>query len=228
MARLRSLLLVEAKLLEAEYFMNRLPSLVFEGFSYELNAFLSAARSVTFLLQKEMRDVPGFDCWWNGRVAEMRDDPGMEFFKEARNFSQKEGRVSVAGFGGLFVGGGELMTYRFPQQGTTVPTQLVGREIVECCREHLGKLASTVLAFADLFPLYSCYRRAVTMEGLKELGLELSHIEKMLGFPVGWTEVSGVPLGERVRFLQKHFDGVDFRRIAVIAMYNPNQRPIGL
>lgn len=34
---------------------------------YELNAFLAAARSVTFLLQKEMAKVPGFAAWWDGQ-----------------------------------------------------------------------------------------------------------------------------------------------------------------
>ena len=223
MPRLHSLLLVEEKLLESEYFANRLPSLFFEGFAYELNAFLSAARSVTFLLQKEMRAVPGFDSWWSDRIAEMKEDPAMEFFKESRNFSQKEGRISVVGTGGLLVSGDEFMSYRFPRHGVSVPMQLVDRDVVECCREHLGKLASIVLAYAEAFPLHSCPRRAVTVEGLKELGLELSDIEKMLGFPSGWTNVQDVPDNERARILQRQFDGVDFQRIGAIAKYDPNQ-----
>ena len=51
---LNSLIPVEEKLLEADYFACRLSSLCDDAFRYELNAFLSAARSVTFLLQKEM------------------------------------------------------------------------------------------------------------------------------------------------------------------------------
>ena len=217
MSQLRSLLLVEEKLLEAEYFVNRLPLLFFEEIAYELNAFLSAARSVAFLLQKEMSDVPGFNSWWSGQVVEMKSDPSMAFFRDIRNFSQKEGRVSIVGTGGLLDSGGEFMSYRFPQRDPSVPKQLVGRDVVECCREHLGKLASIVLAYADAFPLHSCPRRAVTVEGLKELGLELSDIEKMLGFPSGWTDVPDIPHRERVRILQGHFDGVDFQRIKAIA-----------
>ena len=226
MPRLHSLLLVEKKLLEVEYFVDRLPLLFFEGFAYELNAFLSTARSVTFLLQKEMRDVPDFNSWWSDRVAEMKGDPAMVFFRESRNFSQKEGRVSIAGTGGLLVSGGEFMSYRFQQHGISVPKQLVDHDVVECCREHLGKLASIVLAYADAFPLHSCPRRAVTVEGLKELGLELSDIEKMLGYPRDWTDVPDVPRKERVRVLQGQFDGVDFRRIGAIARYDPNRRPL--
>ena len=166
MSPLRSLLLVEDKLLEAKYFINRLHFLFPAEFAYELNAFLSAARSVTFLLQKEMRTVPGFDKWWSDRVAEMRNDPAMEFFKESRNFSQKEGRVSVVGTGGLLASGEKSMSYLFARYGNSLPEQLIGRDVIECCREHLGKLGTIVLACADAFPWHSCARRAVTVKGL--------------------------------------------------------------
>ena len=226
MPQLRSLLLVEEKLLEAEYFANRLHLLLFAEFAYELNAFLSAARSVTFLLQKEMRSVPGFDNWWNDRMAEMRNDPAMKFFKELRNFSQKEGRVSVVGTGGLLAGGEKYMSYQFAQYQNSVPEQLIGRDVIKCCQEHLGKLATIVLACAETFPFHSCPRRAVTVEGLRELCLELSDIVRMLGFPSGWTDVLDIPYKERVRILQEQFDGVDFERIRAIAKHDPNQQPV--
>src|SRR5438270_600179 len=99
MTRLTSLLLVEERLLEADHFAKRLaPQRYCRRFGYELNAFLSAARRVTFLLQKEFAQVQGFESWWKGLRAEMRADPASRFFLELRNFSQKEGRVSVAGF----------------------------------------------------------------------------------------------------------------------------------
>ena len=221
---LGSFLLVEDRLLEAEYFLNRLHLLYFAEFAYELNAFLSAARSVTFLLQKEMRSVPGFDHWYGDRTLEMRNDPAMKFFKEARNFSQKEGPVSLVGMGGLLAGEEKSMSYQFARHGTSGPEQLIGRDVIECCREHLGKLAGIVLACADAFPLHSCPRRAVTVEGLRELCLELSDIETMLGLPRGWVDVPNIPYEERVRILQEQFDGVDFERIGAIAKYDPNQR----
>ena len=50
--RLTSLLLVEERLLEANYFASRLGRRMLntEHFKYELNAFLSASRSVAYLL----------------------------------------------------------------------------------------------------------------------------------------------------------------------------------
>ena len=72
MTYLKSLLLVEERLLEAEYFAPRLRWLCGDHFKYELNAFLSAARNATVLLQKEMREVFGFNDWWDNCQKKMK------------------------------------------------------------------------------------------------------------------------------------------------------------
>ena len=96
--RFTSLLLVEERLLEADHFARRLCRQPDSArFGYELNAFLSAARSVTFLLQKEMAKVPGFSSWWEEQQSQLRNDRSARFFVELRNFSQKAGRVSLVG-----------------------------------------------------------------------------------------------------------------------------------
>ena len=112
--RLTSLLLVEEKLLEAEYFGRRLRLLATPEFDYELNAFLSAARSVTFLLQKDMARVSGFAAWWSKRQEVMRRDDAMRFFKNLRNRSQKRGRVLLVGTPRRHTDGTQVWSYRFP------------------------------------------------------------------------------------------------------------------
>ena len=104
-----------------------------------------------------------------------------------------------------------------------VPKQLLQRDVAECCHEHLSKLATIVLACADSFPFHSCPRRAVTPEGLKTLGLQLSDIEEMLGLPSGCTDVADIPQEEFFRILQGHFDGVDFEGIRRVVEYTPEQ-----
>ena len=85
------------KLLEAEYFLGGLAVSNGPEFRYNLNAFLSACRSVTFVLQKAMSPMAGFGDWYAARRAEMRVDAAMGFFLELRNISQHEGPVSVVG-----------------------------------------------------------------------------------------------------------------------------------
>ena len=171
--RLTSLLPVEQKLLEAEYFGRRLRLLGTPEVDYELNAFLSAARSVTFFLQKEMARVSGFSRWWANRQEMMRQDDALRFFKSLRNRSQKRGRIFLVGAPRRHADGTLVWIYRFVGNDEGVPASLIYRDVVDCCLEHVAKLATIVLDFANEFPFHSCYRCALTPEGLASLALDL-------------------------------------------------------
>lgn len=211
--RLTSLLLVEERLLEAKYFALQLAK---QGginrFGYQLNAFLSAARSVTFLIQKEMARVPGFREWWECQRRALACDSAACFFLNLRNFSQKEGRVSLVGCSV----GPRRWSYRFAGNTAPVPSTLLDRDVAECCHEHVAKLARIVLACADVFPYYSCPRRAITVAGLAALSLLLEDVEDVVGLPRGWTDVG---LDGRLDVLRAHVDGVDFGALERIARW---------
>jgi hypothetical protein len=218
-ARLTSLLLVEERLIEAEYFAMRLAD-AGDGtvLGYELNAFLSAARSVTFLLQKEMNHVDGFDQWWREQQDRLRQDAAARFFLELRNFSQKEGRVSVVGTCGS--GAGKRWRYFFAGTTEPVPAGLLNREIADCCLEHLAKLANLILLFADAFPCHACPSRALTPEGVVALALNLDKLEESLGLPPAFLAARPrATVEERIRFLSRNVDPVDFEAIRRVAGY---------
>jgi hypothetical protein len=83
------------KLLEAQYFLERMREKSSDraAFKYNLSAFLSAARSVTFYMQKEFKHTPGFEEWYAAEQEVMRRDPLVPFFVEARNVSLKQQHV---------------------------------------------------------------------------------------------------------------------------------------
>src|SRR5688572_26098150 len=85
------------KLQEAEYFLAGVASENSLEFQFNLNAFLSACRSVTFVMQKSMSRVPAFADWYRARQDEMRLDAAAGFFLELRNIAQHEGPVSYVG-----------------------------------------------------------------------------------------------------------------------------------
>lgn len=224
--RLTSLLLVEERLLEAQYFARRLTrQRAGDGFRYELNAFLSAARSVTFLLQKEMARVPRFRAWWDAQRLLLASDAAAVFFLRLRNFSQKEGRVSVVG--GYSSSGRRRWSYRFAGNADPVPPTLLNRDIAGCCREHVAKLARVVLACTDAFPYQTCPRRALTPDGVRALKLSLEDVEESLGFPRGWTDI-GAPLSHdrRVYALREHVDGLDFPALRRLAQWKSRPEPV--
>lgn len=220
--RMTSLLRVEERLSEAEYFGRRLfdaPDSTILG--YELNAFLSAARSVTFLVQKEFAAVPGFDAWWKSERARLAADDAARFFLELRNFSQKEGRVSIVGTAGA----DRKWRYMFAGNAQPVSPDLLKRDVGDCCLEHLAKLAKTVLRLADDFPYQSCPARALTPEGVEALKLDLDEVEAViLGLPPAWSAARPVMVIEdRTRIYQRYVDAVDFDEIRRIADYAPLQ-----
>lgn len=225
--RLTSLLLVEERLLEAEYFLKRMARERGEPFGYNLNAFLSAARSVTFLLQKEYSKIGGFAEWWTLERANLAADPAARFFLELRNYSQKEGRISLVGTAVARVGGCLPWSYRFAGTAEAVPSVLLNRDAVDCGREHLAKLARIVLRFSDRFPFHSCPSRALTPEGVKALEINLDDVDAAHGYPRGWTRIaSGEDELERIRCVATLVDPVDFSAIRRIARLKPRRKKL--
>lgn len=80
------------KLVECQYFLAMMlrnyhdPS----AFRYNLNAFIQALRNVTFMLQSEDNKPDGFDDWYRGNQAKMRENPLLRNFVQARNVVVKQ------------------------------------------------------------------------------------------------------------------------------------------
>ena len=201
------------KLLEGEHFLARLICSNGLEFQFELNAFLSASRSVTFVLQKVMSDVPGFAAWYEQQQARMKADAAMRFFLDLRNISQKQGPVSFVG-GSLPDGG---WTYRFVGRPHAVPGDLAGRDVGACCAAHLAKLANLLLDCVRAFPFYSCPGRAFTEEGMAALGYSWRDVEAAIGLPPGYTDVGDFPAAEKLRILSREIEPLDTASIERIA-----------
>jgi hypothetical protein len=162
--------------------------------------------------------VQGFDAWWVADRAKLGEDEAARFFLELRNFSQKQGRVSVLGTSD------DAGRWRFMFAGTVepVPATLLHRDVADCCLEHLAKLARAILRFAQAFPYHSCPAQALTPTGVAALGLDLDRVEAALGFPPAFSAVR--PEGsveDRTRFYRRYVDAVDFDEIRRIADYAP-------
>lgn len=201
------------KLLEAEHFLARMLESDGLEFQFELNAFLSASRSVTFVLQKSLANVPEFAAWYERQQARMKDDAAMRFFLELRNISQKQGPVAFVG--GALLGGGWI--YRFVGVPQSVPEELTGKDIATCCAAHLMKLAALLLECAHYLPFHSCPACAFTEEGMATLGYSLRDAETSIGLPPGWTDVVDFAVAEKLRILSREIEPLDIESIERIA-----------
>ncbi len=85
--------IVEDKLFEAEFFLDRLrtSSRFSYGSRYYFSAFISASRSVTLALQTTMKDVEGFKEWYQEAQSNLKANALARFFVEIRNDSIHKG-----------------------------------------------------------------------------------------------------------------------------------------
>jgi hypothetical protein len=60
-----------------------------------LRNVLVFGRSVTFVLQNLRSIESSFDDWYEPHLAKMKADPVMQYFKDARNNLEKQGRIDV-------------------------------------------------------------------------------------------------------------------------------------
>jgi hypothetical protein len=67
-----------------------------DEFVLRLNSCIQAARSVTFLLQRELRKHDWFEHWYTQWQHLMRGDPRMRWLVTARNKIEKEGDLDTA------------------------------------------------------------------------------------------------------------------------------------
>lgn len=81
------------KLMEAHHYFEKVLSVLHNELllRFALNAFLSALRSVTWVLQKEAHDLAGFADWYEKRQQEMKADPTLKKVVELRNVAEKLG-----------------------------------------------------------------------------------------------------------------------------------------
>ena len=65
-------------------------------FRLNTNQFLTTARTVTFLIQKDKAEIPFFEKWYSAHVLEQWvNDPLMTWAKDSRNHIEKEGDLDV-------------------------------------------------------------------------------------------------------------------------------------
>jgi hypothetical protein len=209
------------KLLEAEHFLSLMHIDEHSHFQFNLNAFLAAARNVTFVLNSSLSRVPDFKVWYELRQDEMRSDAAMRFFVDLRNISQKQGPVGFIS-GSSFNGD---VNYRFVENEVELPYEIVGNDIRSCCGKQLQKLAALLDSCYQAMPFHACPYTAFSSEGMAVLGFALADAEVASGYPEGWTSGIDFPIDEKLKYLRREIQPVDtgiIRRISSGNFVGPN------
>ena len=86
------------KVEEAEYFLSMMKQTIDDesnNFIFNLNAFLSSARSITFFMQKQYDKKDGFKKWYSTKQEKMMEDPDLKFNVRARNQISHEKPIEI-------------------------------------------------------------------------------------------------------------------------------------
>lgn len=214
---MRSFGLVEDKINEADFFIEAIKDCKdFIQCKYYFSAFVSATRSITFVLQACLRDIDGFDEWYNNKQQFLRNDELAKYFVEARNKAQKQGVNQIVGASHSYEDGRWL----FFLDKDCSPYNLIlsiskenGSDVYSQCRKYLCSLLEIiydcVLTFKYVIDPFFYY----SMEGLRFNKLTIEDIEESLGFPRGWTYVAGQSEVDRIIYLREVQPMADYNDI---------------
>ncbi|MCE4286601.1 hypothetical protein LYZ77_17190 [Xanthomonas hortorum pv. vitians] len=190
----RSFGLVEEKLREAEYFLHLLSktSRHSQEAKFSFSAFVSASRSVTFVLQASLTGIEGFEEWYATAQATLRTDQLAPHFVEFRNSTQKTGENPIGR-----VGHAHLRQYLAGQLNGLAPTHVLVHprtselvDALDVCNSYLTSVTRIV---------YDCYVRFRTFvdpqwyfteEAFKISGKTLTDALQEMGYPPSWLDAA--------------------------------------
>lgn len=213
----RSFGAVDHKLAEAHFFLERLNQTNHDviAANYYFSAFVSAARSVSWCLQAVMKNVEGFQEWYAGKQAYLREQPIARYFNNYRNVLVKEGELPITG--GFFdpnSSGGVDVKHWLERPLEGMINEFGKTDAVLACKSYMGITVRLVRdCYVDFGPVVDP-DQYYTRENLEGLGVTLEDIEESLGLPRGWTQLSpgdDSNYDDRLRVLRRGFPGSEIK-----------------
>lgn len=200
----RSVSIIDYKIAQADFFLTKLDAVGHDFFAAQCycDAFVSACRSVTFAVQSVCKDLNGFDSWYRVEQDKMRNDSLLRFFHDYRTISNHIGQTPVlGGFSDPQRRGSIRLTF-LPTGDLPKPPEI---DVHGACVEYFTKTLDLVFRLYERFPADLDDRWHYTQEHFSRLGFCIEDAEEALGFPRGWTSISGTEeeLLERWRLLRR-------------------------
>jgi hypothetical protein len=212
---MRTFDLVDHKLAEADFFLERLAEVQTDFFAAQcyFSAFASAARSVTFALQACLSDHPDFSPWYAQKQHLLKADPLARFFHRARTESQHLGVAHIRGGSMRSIDGMPRTVFHFRGLFDQNRADVPGDDVVTACQEHMRNLVALVYECYDVFGPVVDPEQYYTLENLRRIGKTVEDIEEELGYPRGWTVAPDLDEATRLRVLTEHEPGTELDEI---------------
>jgi hypothetical protein len=169
---------------------------------YYFSAFLSAARSVTYALQKCLRGLADFDAWYRDRQAKLKAHPSARYFHTMRNEMIHEGlnplHSHVRGVGGIN-GANFYLRDDAPE-----------RDAMRACTSYMAILVRVTGDAYQRYWMSLDLPSTLTAGELEVRGQSIEDIEEEFGYPRGWS--ASLPFDERLAWM-KEFSKTEIARL---------------
>ncbi|HVR38204.1 MAG TPA: hypothetical protein VMU84_03855 [Thermoanaerobaculia bacterium] len=197
--------LIDGKLCESDFFLEKLNTAPdIEAARYYFSAFLSAARSVTFALQKCLGGLAHFDAWYTDQQRELKQHPTAAYFKTIRDQVIHEGlnplERHVRGVGGI-VGSNFYLVESAPEQDVVIAGTSYMAILVRIAGEAYQRFWTSVDLPANFTP-----------DDLAARGQTIEDIEEEFGYPRGWSAGGERSIVERLAWM-KEFSKTEIARL---------------
>jgi len=202
--------LVEKKTLESDFFLKKLKeaysnNILFETDCY-FSAFVAASRSITLTLQYSLKDLNGFEPWYSDKKIILQNNRIAKFFIEFRNKSIHQGKNFAFSLEHDEFDADDTKLKSWFQNSKTINLfeSIINQDILSASEEYFCLILKIIQDCYVVFGKIIDPDQFWTTENLKNNNLSCEDIEKMLGFPRGWTKVSGQTEKERENGLLKY------------------------
>lgn len=221
---MRSFDLVDFKVLEAQFFLEKMEGfVVIPEINYLFSAYSSACRSVTFCLQAVLKDIVGFAAWYAEQQEILKNDPLSKFFVEARNLSQKVGVVPISGGSGGLNQNGEMICINYFDTKNPDFKKLPEKDVVSACKEQFVNILKIIYECYIEFGVHIDAHQYYTAENFKFIGKTIDDADEEIFGIRGWTYVDGWPEAYRWNALRDQVPGC--RVSYLFAQYLNKQKP---
>lgn len=195
--------LVENKLNEAKYFLKQMRKDTHDGqvLGYCFSAFVSAGRSITMALERNMSKVDGFKQWYAEQQEKLKTNPLMRIMNDARIDTIHKGIVRV-GVPGIYIDEqGHLQLTNYLINTPDNPAIRDYGDVFQASELYINSIQQLLDECKQRFPEFTEPGSLFTIEGLKARKMTIEDLEEQLGFDRGWTK--GIPKRERLRLLEQ-------------------------
>ena len=219
--------IVEEKIKETDFFLEQLTnSKNLSDARYYLSAFLSASRSITFVLQASISEINGFQKWYEEQQVKLKQNDLAKYFVEARNLSQHVGYYPITSC--VFNDNTVKYTFTYHSEAVDslfqkvfydnlahsinldhihneVKNPIPKEDVATACKKYFVLLLEII---QDCYQQFGHIIDPVQyfVYGISKVGKSLEDIEEELDYPRGWTKIESIPEEERIQMLRREFE----------------------